>query len=333
MCKRHVFHIDLNHAIFLYRLPMCSEYNLWWKAEVCVSSYQHMISAVSKTYATYHSICMCVHMFLFHLCYLRALGPAPLANVWLRWMQKTPYENTIVEERKGDTSEIWIVFLLSCQFYVCICVCVHMSLSHIYLDSLSGQTFLRLHLAALHKAVQNRESNLLLSLEIQLRIPIFLSPYFNFFHCHMCTYKLISLITHRTIRMLVNIDFGGYDEANLRHFLFMEQMHWQFISYSCWLPSGIHIYKLERYIGCLPIPYACLSYSPHNHNRIPIYALSSSQHAFEEENCNYSQFSQGKKGPGGLELVAPCLKKFILALSNPKVTLVCWTCYLLCQGV
>lgn len=119
----------------------------------------------------------------------------------------------------------------------------------------------------------------------------------------------------------MNIDSGGYSEANSWYFLFMEQMHWQFISYSCSLPSGIHLYKLERRIGCLTISCACLSDGPHNHNRIPIYTVSSLQHAFDKENWNCSQFSQGRKGPGGLELAAPRLKKFILALWKPKLTL------------
>jgi len=111
-----------------------------------------MISAVPKTYATYHSICVCIGMFLFHLGYLRALGPTPFTNVWLRWMQNH-HMKTIVEERKGDASKIWIIFLFSCQFCVCICVYMHMLLSHIYLHSLSGQTVLKLHLAASDKAV------------------------------------------------------------------------------------------------------------------------------------------------------------------------------------
>lgn len=105
---------------------------------------------------------------------------------------KPPHENIIVEERKRDTSKIRIIFLLSCQFCVCICVYMHVLLSHIYLDLLSGQTALKLHLAAPYKAGQNREPKLLLTLEIQVGIPIFLSPYFNFFHCHMRAYKLIS---------------------------------------------------------------------------------------------------------------------------------------------
>lgn len=119
----------------------------------------------------------------------------------------------------------------------------------------------------------------------------------------------------------MNSDSGGDSEAKSWYFLFMEQMHWQFISYSCSLPSGIHLYKLERCIWCLTISYACLSDGPHNHNRIPIYTVSSLQRAFEEENCNCSQFSQGEKGPEGFELVAPCLKKFILALWKPKLSL------------
>lgn len=124
-----------------------------------------------------------------------------------------------------------------------------------------------------------------------------------------------------TIRVHVNIDFGDYVEVNSLYCLFMEQMHWQFISYSCSFPSGIHLYKLERYTRCLPFSYAWLSYGCHNHNHNPIYTVWSSQHAFEEENCNYSQISQGKRGPGGLELVVPYLKKSILALWSPRLTL------------
>lgn len=101
-----------------------------------------------------------------------------------------------------------------------------------------------------------------------------------------------------TIRVHVNIDFGGYVEVNSLYFLFMEQMHWQFISYSCSLPSGIHLYKLERYTRCLPFSYAWLSYGHHNHNHNPIYTVWSSQHAFEEENSNYSQFPRAKGGLG-----------------------------------
>lgn len=136
---------------------------------------------------------------------------------------KPPYENTIVEERKGDTSKIWIIFLLSCQFCVCICVYMHVLLSHIYLDSLSGQTLLKLHLAAPYKAVQNRESKLLLSLEIEVRILIFLSPVlFPLSYMHL---QANFPITNWTIRVHMNIDFGGYGEANSWYFLFMEQMH------------------------------------------------------------------------------------------------------------
>lgn len=145
---------------------MCSKHSLWWKAEVCVSSYQHMISAVSKPYAAYHSICIYIHMFLFHLGYHRALGPTPFANVWLRPMQTHHMKIHVWRRGRGTFEKIGIVFLLVYQFCVCIYVFMHMLLSHVYLDSLSGQTLLKLHLTALHRAVQNRESNVLLSLEI-----------------------------------------------------------------------------------------------------------------------------------------------------------------------
>lgn len=105
---------------------------------------------------------------------------------------KPPYKNIIVEERKGDTSEMWIIFLLSCQFCVCICIYMHMLLSQVYLDLFSGQTVLKLYLAAAFKAIQNRKYKTLLWFEIQVGIPIFLFPLFKFFHCHMCTYKLFS---------------------------------------------------------------------------------------------------------------------------------------------
>lgn len=80
--------------------------------------------------------------------------------------------------------------------FLSICVRIyiymHMLLSQVYLDLLSGQTVLKLHLAAPFKAIQNREYKSLLPFEIQVGIPIFLSPLFNFFHCHMCTYELFS---------------------------------------------------------------------------------------------------------------------------------------------
>lgn len=107
----------------------------------------------------------------------------------------------------------------------------------------------------------------------------------------------------------------------------MEQMYRQFISYSCSLASGIPLYKLERYIGCLPISYACLSYGPHKHNRIPTYSMSSWQYAFEEEDCNYSHFSHDKKRSGGHKIASPHLKKFILALRSPKHCHLLGSCY------
>jgi len=49
-------------------------------------------------------------------------------------------------------------------------------------------------------------------------------------------------IMNWTILVRMNINFGGYGEANSWYFLSMERMHWQFISYSCSLPSGIYLY-------------------------------------------------------------------------------------------
>lgn len=147
------------------------------------------------------------------------------------------------------------------SFLVSISVYMDVLLSHLYHDPLSEQTVITLHLAAPRKAIQNRESKFLLSLEIQVGIPIF-SPYFKFSPSHICTYKLISPLGTGRSMLHMNIDFGSYGEANSWYFLFIEQMHWQFVSYSWSLPSGIHLYKLERYIGCLPISYSCLSLWP-----------------------------------------------------------------------
>lgn len=69
---------------------------------------------------------------------------------------------------------------------------MHMLLLQVYLDLFSGQAVLELHLAALFKAIQDRDYKTLLTFEIQVGIPIFLSSLFKFFHCHMCTYKLFS---------------------------------------------------------------------------------------------------------------------------------------------
>lgn len=124
----------------------------------------------------------------------------------------------------------------------------------------------------------------------------------------------------------MNIDSGGYSEANSWYFLFMEQMHWQFISYSCSFPSGIHLYKLERCIGCLTISYVCPSHGSHSRNCIPVYTASSSQRAFEEENCNFSQFSQSRKGPWGTWAGSSKSQEVhTSSLKTQANSVVCWT--------
>lgn len=168
---------------------------------------------------------------------------------------------------------MWIIFFLSCQFYVCICVYTHMLLSQVYLDLLSGQTVRKLHLATPFKAIQNREYKTFLPFEIQVGIPIFLFPLFKFFHCHMCTYKLFSpLLTGPVVcAWILTLEVTLKQTRGI--FFFMEQMHWQFISYSWSLPSGIHSYKLKRCIGYLTISCACLSDGPRNHGCIPVYTV------------------------------------------------------------
>lgn len=112
--------------------------------------------------------------------------------------------------------------------------------------------------------------------------------------------------------MCMNIDSGGYSEANSWYFLFMEQMHWQFISYSCSFPSGIHLYKLERCIGCplmsahhmALIAVIVSQFILHHHHNVLL----------RKRIATVPSFLRAEKGPGGLELVPPCLKKFIPAL-------------------
>lgn len=55
------------------------------------------------------------------------------------------------------------------------------------------------------------------------------------------------------------------------------------------------------------------------------FILCSLQCAFEEENCKCSQFSQGKKGPGGLELVSPMSQGVNPgSLKTQTNSVVCW---------
>lgn len=140
-------------------------------------------------------------------------------------------------------------------------------------------------------------------------------------------------IMNWTIRVHVNIDFGGYVEVNSLYFLFMEQMHWQFISYSCSLPSGIHLYKLERYTRCLPFSYAWLSYGHHNHNHNPIYTVWSSQHAFEEENSNYPQFPRAKGGLGYLSWLSHVSRSSSWLSESQTNYVICSTSVILCARV
>lgn len=143
-----------------------------------------MISPVSKTYATYHSICMCIHMFLFHVGYLRALGSTHLQMFDLDECKTTICKCNCGGE-KEDPSKIWFIFLLSCQFvYLYACVAVT------HLPKLTFRT--NSHKAASCSTMLGKESRLLLSLQIQVGISVFLSPYLNISHVHMYTYKLIS---------------------------------------------------------------------------------------------------------------------------------------------
>ena len=145
-----------------------------------------MISPVSKTYATYHSIGMCIRMFLFHLGYLRALG-----STHLQMFDLDECKTTICKCNCGGEKEDPSKYGLSSSFLVSLCIFMHVLLSHTYQNSVSGQAVIKLQPVAPCK-VGNRESRLLLSLEIQVGIPIFLSPYLDISHSHMYTYKLIS---------------------------------------------------------------------------------------------------------------------------------------------
>lgn len=131
-------------------------------------------------------------------------------------------------------------------------------------------------------------------------------------------------ITNWTSGVCMNIDSGGYSEANSWYFLFMEQMHWQFISYSCPVPLGIHLFKLERCIGCLTISYACLSDGPHNHN-CHHYTVIITTCFWGRELQLFPVFS-GPKGRWGTWAGCPMSQEVHLgSLKTQTNSVVCWT--------